>query len=96
MISKKLNNAIAITNFPENSMFFECFERNLHFCQNKISPQCLCWGRNLRREFLDECFANSPYVSAKINTPNRNTNFSKQINEETSIQKAKNSPGHFS
>ena len=45
-------------------------------------------GRNLRREFPEECFTSIPNVSAKINTPIRNTKFSKQINKETCIYKA--------
>ena len=76
---------------------FQCFFRvflkeTYPSCQNKISPQSLCWGRNLRREFLEACFHNWSHVSAKINTPIRNTNFSKQ-NKETFIHKAENSPG---
>ena len=83
--------------FPKKifHVLFECFERNLHFCRNKISPQCLCWGRNLRREIPEECFTNSPDVSAKITTPIRNTNFSEKIIKETFIYKAKHSPSLF-
>jgi len=76
-------------------MFLSAFERN-YPCQNKISPQSLCWGRNLRREFLEECFTKSPDVSAKINTPIRYTIFSKQINKETFIHTAKILPGQIS
>ena len=67
---------------------FGCFERSPHFCLNKISPQCLCRGWNLRRGFPEECFTSVPNVSTKINTPIRNTNFyeTKKIKKHSYIK----------
>ena len=59
-------------------------------CQNKISPQCLCWGRNLRREILEECIHNWPPCFRKNKYSHKEHKFFETRNKETFIQKVKN------
>ena len=50
-------------------------------------------GKKFKKRIFEECFTNNPNVSVKINTSIGNTKFSKQINKETFIYKAKHSSG---
>ena len=59
---------MANNNFSKKiySMFcLSAFKETYTSVGNKISPKCLSWGRNVRREISEECFTNSPDVSAK-------------------------------
>ena len=74
-----INECFLFDFFPKNvQCFLSALKETYTSFQNKISPQCLCWGRNLRSRFPEESFTNSPDVSAKINSPIRSTNFSKK------------------
>ena len=72
---------------------FQCFFRvflkeTYPSCQNKISPQSLCWGRNLRREFLEECIHNCTPCFRKNKYSEHK--FFETRNKETFIQKVEN------
>jgi hypothetical protein len=73
-------------------MFFvECFLKETYpSCQNKISPQSLYRGGNLRREFLEECIHNCSPCFRKNKYSHKEHKFFETRNKETFIQKVKN------
>ena len=68
---------------------FQCFFR-VFLKETYPSPQRLCWGRNLRREFLEECIHNCYSCFRKNKHSHKEHKFFETRNKETFIQKVKN------